>query len=79
MGAIANGKRLGGWCLASLVSLSVPNVAAGSDQLIDAVKQGDTGIVRSLLEQRVDVDAVQPDGATALMWAAPPRNISSTT
>ena len=70
MGAIANGKRLGGWCLASLVSLSVPNVAAGSDQLIDAVKQGDTGIVRSLLEQRVDVDAVQPDGATALMWAA---------
>ena len=70
MGAVANGKRLGGWCLAFLVSLSVPNVVAGGDQLIDAVKQGDAQIVRSLLEQQSDVDAAQPDGATALMWAA---------
>ncbi len=44
--------------------------AAGADvPLVDAVRRGDTAAVRSLLAARVDVNAVQGDGATALHWA----------
>ena len=39
-------------------------------RLVDAAKNGDTQTVRSLLKQHVDVNAIQPDGATALSWAA---------
>jgi ankyrin repeat protein len=45
--------------------------AAGNDHpLIDAVKAGDAGNVRALLERRVDVNVALPDGSTALHWAA---------
>ena len=44
---------------------------ASSDvRLADAVKNRDAVAARVLLEQGVDVDARQPDGATALLWAA---------
>ena len=39
-------------------------------RLIQAVKDQDRAAVRSLLEQKADVNAAQPDGATALHWAA---------
>src|SRR5256885_950042 len=42
--------------------------AAGDTRLIDAVKDRDAAAVRSLLAQRVDVNAT--DGQTALMFAA---------
>jgi cytohesin len=38
--------------------------------LVDAVKQQDKAAVRALLEKRVDVNAAEGDGATALHWAA---------
>ena len=38
--------------------------------LIEAVKQGDVATVRSLLSGQSDVDAAEPDGTTALHWAA---------
>jgi ankyrin repeat protein len=38
--------------------------------LIDAVKNGDVSTVRSLIAQKVDVNAAEPDGTTALHWAA---------
>ena len=44
--------------------------ATGDLRLIEAVKSGDIAAVRSLLEQHVDVNATQPDGASALAWAA---------
>ena len=44
--------------------------AAPDTRLIDAVRRVDTAAVRRLLEQKVDVNATQPDGATALHWAA---------
>jgi uncharacterized protein len=44
--------------------------AAPDTRLIDAVRRVDSAAVRRLLEQKVDVNAVQPDGATALHWAA---------
>ncbi|MEO8255795.1 MAG: ankyrin repeat domain-containing protein [Acidobacteriota bacterium] len=44
--------------------------AAGDLRLVDAVRSRNADAVQSLLKQRVDVNAVQGDGATALHWAA---------
>jgi ankyrin repeat protein len=45
--------------------------AAATDlPLIQAVKNRDVASVRALLTQRIDVNAAQGDGATALHWAA---------
>ena len=38
--------------------------------LVDAVKTGDLAAVQALLAARADVNAAQPDGTTALHWAA---------
>ena len=44
--------------------------AAGQEApLADAVQRGDRAAMLSLLRQRVDVNAAQGDGATALHWA----------
>ena len=58
--------------LVVLVSLaSVASLAAAQDQrLVEAVERQDRDAVRTLLTQAVDVNAPQPDGATALHWAA---------
>jgi ankyrin repeat protein len=37
--------------------------------IVDAVRTGDTARVRALIEKRVDVNAPQQDGTTALHWA----------
>ena len=52
--------------------LSVASLAAAANdgRLVEAVKKRDTAAVRALLKQHVDVNAPQPDGATALHWAA---------
>jgi uncharacterized protein len=51
--------------------LSAVGLAAGEDlRLINAVRSKDVAAVRSLLKQRVNVNATQGDGATALHWAA---------
>lgn len=52
------------WTMASLVA------ANGDLRLVDAVERQDKDAVRALLKQHVDVNAPQPDGATALAWAA---------
>jgi len=45
-------------------------IAAGADvRLVDAIKKGDTAAVRTLLQQRADVNLPEPDGTTALHWA----------
>jgi len=36
----------------------------------DAAMRGDTPAVRALLQKKSDVNATQPDGATAIQWAA---------
>ncbi|HYR84462.1 MAG TPA: ankyrin repeat domain-containing protein [Terriglobia bacterium] len=53
---------------ALLMLLSVAGFAAGSD-VADAAMKGDKAAVRSLIQQRANVNAPQPDGATALHWA----------
>jgi ankyrin repeat protein len=55
---------IGGLCLAVLLA------AAADTRLSDAAMQGDRDAVRSLLAQKVDVNAPQGDGTTALHWAA---------
>ena len=44
--------------------------AAPDTRLIDAVRRVDVTAVRRLIEQKIDVNITQPDGATALHWAA---------
>ena len=57
------------WLLAVLAS-AVSLGAAGIDvSLIEAVKAGDGQTVRTLLKQRSNVNAAEPDGMTALHWA----------
>ncbi len=55
---------LAGICCAALVSL------AADTRLADAAMNGDRAAVASLLPQKVDVNAAQGDGTTALHWAA---------
>lgn len=45
-------------------------LAADAMSLVDAAKQGDREGVRSLLNNRTEVNAPAPDGSTALIWAA---------
>ena len=55
--------------LAMLLAASSP-AASPKSPLADAVEKSDRTGVRTLLKQRVDVNAPQPDGMTALHWAA---------
>src|SRR5262245_38946115 len=43
--------------------------AAGRSDVADAVMNGDRARLRTLLQQKADVNAAQVDGATALHWA----------
>ena len=45
------------------------NASAAPVRLIDAVKSADRAAIQTLLQQRVDVNAAEPDGTTALHWA----------
>src|SRR5215510_2697363 len=44
--------------------------AGGDTRLADAAMRSDRESVRTLLQQKADVNATQPDGTTALHWAA---------
>jgi ankyrin repeat protein len=61
---------LGSWLVVSMLS-TVTLLAGGADApLANAVQQMDRATIRQLLEQRIDVNASQADGMTALLWAA---------
>ena len=51
--------------------------AADGIALIDAAKNADAAALRSLLKQRVDVNAAAADGTTALHWASFRDNVES--
>jgi ankyrin len=55
-----------------LLGLAVVGLAAGGAdlRLVDAAKNGDGGVLRALLKQGADVNVPEPDGTTALHWAA---------
>src|SRR5260370_28837837 len=51
------------------LTLAFSCLAASDLRLIDAVKDRNSKAVSSLLSEHVNVNAPQPDGATALAWA----------
>ena len=56
-------------CVA-LVAIATALVAgAGKSDIADAAQRGDRAAVQKLILQKVDVNAPQVDGATALHWA----------
>ena len=60
-----------GLCLVGLLATPSVAMAAEADpRLVHAAAQQDTPSVRALLTAGADVDTRQPDGATALHWAA---------
>jgi uncharacterized protein len=62
-----------GICLGVGLLLSgagLASAAGGDARLADAVMRSDRDAARSLLQQKIDVNAAQPDGMTALHWAA---------
>jgi ankyrin repeat protein len=61
-------KLLGG--LAATAMMFASAALAADTRLVDAVQNGDTSAVKSLLQQKVDVNAATSDGTTALHWAA---------
>jgi ankyrin repeat protein len=62
-------KTLATACAAYCV-FSMSASAAGTSPVADAAMQGDNTAIRALLQQKnVDVNAPQPDGATAIQWA----------
>ena len=58
-----------GLTTALTLALAFP-AAAGDSSVADAAEQRTATAVRALLKQGADVNAPQPDGATALHWAA---------
>lgn len=52
-----------------LLLLAGVSATAADVRLIDAVKSRNGTAVRTLLQQRLDVNAAEPDGTTALHWA----------
>lgn len=54
------------------ISFAVFLLGAGGSRpaVVDAAKHGDKDGIRSLLQKKADVNAAEPDGSTALHWAA---------
>src|SRR5258708_6634168 len=64
---MVSGRAVGISCILTFCGAATL-LAAGSD-VADAAKRGDKAAVRTLLAQKADVNAKQPDGGTALHWA----------
>ena len=67
------GRRKTGLRSASLLALTLTVLAGAAPAVApvaDAAQRGDAEAVRSLLQQGADPNAAQPDGLTALHWAA---------
>ncbi len=62
-------NRIVGYVAVCVICLAGSVRGAVRSDLADAVMKGDKAAVRTLLQQKADVNAPQPDGATALHWA----------
>lgn len=60
-----------------LTTASGTSAGVGDDlRLVSAVKSGRTDTIRALLTHGADVNAAEPDGMTALLWAAHLDNVA---
>jgi hypothetical protein len=57
------------WWLVTALSVASLGAAGNPARLVDAVKSGDAAAIRAFIQQRVDVNAPESDGTTALHWA----------
>ncbi len=62
---------------ALLLPAAILSAASSGSQLIEAIKKSDHAAVRSAIQQHVDVNAAEPDGATALHWATRLNDLES--
>jgi len=74
-----NARRWNGSTVALLLLMVTGLGAAGApaSELADAARNRNPEAIRSLLGKRADVNAAQPDGTTALHWAAHWNDIDS--
>ena len=70
-------KHLRGWWSVPLLSVLTLGAAGPSAPLIDAARKDDASAVRTLLGRKVDVNAAETDGTTALHWAAYVGNVET--
>src|ERR1019366_4080039 len=63
-------------CAAALTLSLMAFGATTPGPVADAAMKGDLTGVRTLLTQKADVNAPQPDGATAIQWAAYTNNLA---
>jgi ankyrin repeat protein len=61
-------RRIGLWLVPLLLAAGIHAFAADT-RLVIAIKSGNKTAVQTLLQQRADVNAAEPDGTTALHWA----------
>ena len=54
----------------ALLALYLSAAGAANSPVADAAMKGDPAALRTLLQQKADVNAPQADGATAIQWAA---------
>ena len=67
-------RRLG---VLPLIFVAATAGAATDTRLVEAVKAQNTSLARALIQQHADVNATEPDGATALHWAAQWNDLST--
>jgi ankyrin repeat protein len=63
--------------MVALVAATIAVAADTREQLVDAVKRGDTAAVSTLLKGRPDVNAADLDGTSALHWAVVRDNVTA--
>jgi ankyrin len=73
-------KTIGiGLCVGTLLSALTLGALAGVDvRIADAAMHSDRDTIRTLIQQKVDVNSTQPDGTTALHWVVQHDDLEST-